>query len=361
MAQRLKSGGRGPGDRLAAGRPALVRRAVKKPERPLITAKDVAILLWLCVGAAAAPLPRAWRWRLCRFAAHFASRTRRGRDARACALRIGKIPADDVERVIQQLYAGRLAAHLDVVRALLLGPDVRAQCRGLAEIDAALAQGHGVVLWISDFVSAGDVSKIALANAGYRVTHLSRKEHGFSTSAFGIRFLNPLRIRFESAYLEERVVFDRTDPAPAMSRLLARLRANGIVSIVASMHEGGTLVDLPFLAGRLKIALGALRLARVSGAAVIPVFLLRENAEAFEAVFAAPLTFSRGSRETEVLAPASEYRDLLEAYVRARPECWVGWRRAGQLAESGASQDCALTAPPPHAPRLGTPRSPGGR
>ena len=335
MAQRLKSAGRGDGERLTAGQPALVRRAVKKSERPLVTVKDLAILLWLCVGAAAAPLPRAWRWQLCRYAARLASRTRRGRDARVRAVRIGKIPAADVERVVQELYAGRLAAHLDVMRALLLGPDVRVKCRGLAEIDAALAQGHGVVLWISDFVSAGDVSKIALARAGYRVTHLSRSEHGFTTSAFGIRYLNPLRIRFESAYLAERVVFDRTNPAPAMSQLIGRLRANGVVSIIASMHEGGTLADLPFLSGRLKIALGALRLARVSGAAVIPVFVLRESAEAFETIFTAPLTIPHGSREAEaLLAPACEYRDRLEAFVRDRPECWVGWRRAGQLAEA---------------------------
>jgi lauroyl/myristoyl acyltransferase len=165
-------------------------------------------------------------------------------------------------------------------------------------------------------------------------THLSRPEHGFTTSDFGIRFLNPLRIKFECTYLAERVVFDRMNPKPAMSQLLACLHSGGIVSIMASMHKGGTLVDLPFLAGRLKFSLGALRLARLSGAAVIPVFVLRDrkHVDSFEVIFDTPLAMPKGLRCADDLrAAACEYRDRLETVVGDRPESWVGWRRADQL------------------------------
>ncbi len=237
-------------------------------------------------------------------------------------------------RVIRELYAGRFAAHMDVVRGLLLAPDVRVTCRGLPQLDAALTQGRGVVLWISDFVSAGDVIKLALAKAGYPLVHLSRPEHGFTTSAFGIKFLNPLRIKYECAYLTERVVFDRMNPEAATSRLLDRLHAGGIISIMASMHEGRTLADLPFLEGRIKFAVGALRLARKSGAAVIPVFVLRDrkSKDSFDVIFATPLIIPSGPPEAEaVLAGACAYRDQLEIVVRNSPESWVGWRRADQL------------------------------
>jgi hypothetical protein len=161
------------------------------------------------------------------------------------------------DRAIGELYTGRLAAHLDLLRSLVWGSDLRIVPHGLGRIDAALARQRGVILWISDLVSAADVSKIALAGAGYRIKHLSRIEHGFSKSVFGIKCLNPIRLKFENQLLDERVVFDRMNPAPAMTRLLDCLHGNGIVSIVASAHEGGTLADVPFFAGRLRLALGA--------------------------------------------------------------------------------------------------------
>lgn len=320
----------------------LLRRPVGPQNPRPMSWTDLGILAWLVVGLVVAPLPRSWRWRLCAFVARFSGWTGRARSARERMLRIARIPPHDMRRTMRTLYAGRFCATLDVVRGLLLGPDMRIACRRLDEIEAALTRGRGVILWISDFVGAGDVSKLALAQAGYRIVHLSRPQHGFSSSAFGMRFLNPLRIRFERAHIAERVVFDRMNPKAAMSRLLRCLRAGGIVSITASMHEGGQLVDLPFMAGRLRIAAGALRLAWISGAAVIPVSVLRDQADAssFGVVFTEPLRMPTGLSESEAIVTAAcDYRDRLEAVVRERPDSWVGWRRADQLAFASAATD----------------------
>jgi len=310
----------------------LIRRAIARADRPLITWKDPAVLLWLACGVVIAPMPRAFRARVSRLAAGLVARTRRARQARTRLMQMLALPEREAGRMVRALQAGRLAGYLDVVRGLMLKPDFQVSCRGLAHIAAAQSQGHGAILWISDFVSAGDVSKVALTRAGLRMAHLSRPEHGFTTSRFGIRFLNPLRIRFECAYLAERVVFDRGNPGPAMSHIERLVRANGIVSIMASMHEGGTLADVPFLNGRLKLSLGAVRLALLSGAPVIPVHVSRDRASgAFELVVAAPLRIPRGPREKRLLGAACDYAGGLEALVRDRPECFVGWRRASQL------------------------------
>jgi lauroyl/myristoyl acyltransferase len=309
----------------------LVRRAVQRATRLAMTWEEGAVAVWLCLGVAVAPLPYAYRWSLCKALARPACRTRRAKAARLNAVRGGNLSEADAARVIHELYAGRLAAKLDVVRGLLMGPDVRIGCKGLDHIDAALARGRGVMLWISDFVGAGDVVKLALAKAGYRLTHLSRAEHGFTTSAVGVRFLNPFRIKYENRYLEDRVVFDRMNPAPAMSRLIGCLRLNRIVSIMAGAHEGGTLADVPFLAGRLQISIGAPRLARLCGAPLITVSVLRDPVrhEAFEVVFEAPVTVPKEGREKEALLKvACDYRDRLESGVRANPGSWVGWRRS---------------------------------
>jgi lauroyl/myristoyl acyltransferase len=315
----------------------LIWRAVREPVRPLIVWADIAVLLWLCVGFITAPLPRALRWRVCMLAARFSGWTHRARAARRRVVWMTKIPERDAYRVVRELYAGRFAGYLDVVRGLLFAPDFRIRFSGLSRLEDALAQGRGVVLWISDFVSAGDVSKVALAKAGFPLVHLSRPEHGFTVSAFGMRFLNPLRIRFERAYLAERVVFERMNPAPATARLLDKLRAGSLVSIMATNHEGRALADLPFLKGRITFAVGALRLARKAGAAVVPVFVLRDRDadDVFDIILAPALEIPSGRPEAEaLLAAAGAYRDQLEAVVREHPQSWGAWRRADQLSLS---------------------------
>ncbi len=309
----------------------LIRHAVKRAARPAMTWADGAMALWLCIGIALAPLRYSYRWNLCAAMARLACRSQRGTLARRNVVLGGPFPDADAARVVHELYTGRLAANLDVIRGLLMGPDARIDCRGLEHIDAALARGRGVILWISDFLSAGDVTKLALARAGYRVTHLSREEHGFTTSSLGVKFLNPFRVRYENRFLEERVVFDRMNPGPAMSRLRACLRANRIVSIMASAHEGGTQAEVPFLSGRLRLSIGALRLAHLCGTPLIAVHVLRDQVPhgAFEATFEAPISVPEAVRgKAGLLKIACAYRDSLEARVRANPGSWAGWRRS---------------------------------
>ena len=324
---------RGEHEESVKGRAALIRRPVAPARRPWATWKDPAVLLWLACGLALAPMRRAWRLRVARLGARLATRTRRARQARARIMHMLARSEPEAGRIVLELQAGRLAGYLDVARALTLGPDFVVSCRGLGYIADARAQGRGAILWISDFVSAGDVSKVALAREGLRVAHLSRPEHGFTTSRFGIRWLNPLRIAFERAHLSERIVFERRDPAPAMARIEQILRHNGIVSIMASMHEGGTLAHVPFLNGGLRLSLGAVRLGLVSGAPVLPVFVLADPAGSgtFEMVVAPPLEMANGPREQRLLRPVCQYAGALETYVRDRPQCWGGWRRADQL------------------------------
>ena len=311
----------------------LIRRAIAPAERPLVTWKDLAVLLWLACGVVIAPMSRSFRFSASRLAAGIAAHTARARQARVRIMKMLKLSERDAGRIVRELQAGRLVAYLDVIRGLMLEPDFQVSCRGLAHIAAAQSHGRGAILWIADLVSAGDVSKVALTREGLRIVHLSRPEHGFTTSRFGMRFLNPFRISFERAYLAERVIFDRSNPDSAMAHMERVVRRNGIVSIMASIHEGRMLADVPFLGGRFKLALGAVRLAVLSGAPVMPVFVVRDRAGngAFELIIAPPLKLPQGSREETLLGAACEYAGALEPFVRAHPECFVGWRRVAQL------------------------------
>jgi lauroyl/myristoyl acyltransferase len=323
------------GEALADGRETvIVHRPMGSKPRAVADWGDLATAAWLLAGVPASLLTPRQRWRICGAAAGLSIRGRRASDARERIQRIGNQSAAISDRAVRLLYTARLAANLDIVRAVIRGPDCRTVCSGFQFLQQALADGLGAVLWIADFAGGGDATKIALARAGFRVTHLSRVEHGFSQSSFGIRLLNPIRLRFERAWLDDRIVFDRGNPAASMRQLTRRLRTNRIVSITASAHEGRTVVRANFLHGRITLATGALRLAAMIGAPLIPVFTIPRFGEpgTFDVILESPLTFPAGTSEDDcVRCAAAEYVERLESHVKRQPESWVGWRRNDQL------------------------------
>jgi hypothetical protein len=59
-------------------------------------------------------------------------------------------------------------------------------------------------------------------------------------------------------------------------------------------------------------------------------------------MFAAQLRMPADLAESDAIVTAAcDYRDRLEAVVRERPESWVGWRRADQLAFAPAPPEDA--------------------
>lgn len=313
----------------------LVIRKQEPPRRRMFAIGDLAILLWLALAAPLSLLSCRARWRLCRGLAAFPLLGARAAGAKQALTQVAGFDESRSQRIAAALYAGRLAAQLDLLHGLLIAPDLGYECRGLEHLNAALARGRGAVLWVSDFVGAGEAVKVALARAGHRVSHLSRLEHGFSKTRFGIRFINPIRTRFEETYLRERVIYDRLRPKQALGRLTARLKDNGIVSIAASAHEGRRLAEGRFFAGAHRLAAGAPKLARRAGAALIPVHAMREpgRPDRFTITLDPPLPISYDIPEDEaILAATGAYLEGLEEQVRRRPEAWGGWRRLGSLA-----------------------------
>ncbi len=194
---------------------------------------------------------------------------------------------------------------------------------GREHLVGALAAGDGAILWVTGFESSDLVVKMALRRAGFAVVHLSRPTHGFSATRFGVRFLNPVRKRAEDRYLGSRVVIEGGSAVAAMRALQRHLAANEIVSITvgdASSNAG----EVSLLGGTLAVSTGPANLARVSGAALIPVFMSREPGGAFAVRLGAPLAAAG-----EAAPPAlvlQRYGQQLTAAVTARPDQWTGWR-----------------------------------
>jgi lauroyl/myristoyl acyltransferase len=192
----------------------------------------------------------------------------------------------------------------------------------------ALAQGKGAILWIAPFVFYSGPTKIALNDKGYAVSHLSSPLHGFSGTRYGIAILNRIQCVPEDRLIKERIVFDRTAPAAAMRRMVRALKAGEVVSIAAASTEGLETIEAPFCGGIMPVAVGAPRLAGLTGAPLLPMFTLREADGRFRITIEAPIVLDpKQSSDQRCVAAAIAFFRRLEPWVRAHPEQWRGWSK----------------------------------
>jgi len=219
--------------------------------------------------------------------------------------------------------------HLIHVMHSLLRPRWRPglEIAGRQHLDDALARGKGAVLWVAHFAFASLFTKMALADAGYRVSHVSRPEHGVSKSRFGIRYLNGFRVAAENRHLVRRIVHRRQEPSATRQAALAALGRNELLSITVGAWEGRHLATGALLGSRYTVATGAPGLAFASGASLLPVFTTRDrDGGAYRVAVGAPLGES-GRSSGEEFVYAATFGLLLghEAAIRACPEQWRGW------------------------------------
>jgi lauroyl/myristoyl acyltransferase len=236
----------------------------------------------------------------------------------------------------------RYQDHVREVRLIILAlnrpgrrwqPTVR--LHGLDHLRSALARRSGTILWVSGFAH-NHVTHMALHQAGFSVCVLSRPEHGFSASPFGIRWLNPLWTRIGRRFNTERVVIINNDLGPALQVLEQRLGANGIVWITVGPQARRTL-RVPFLGATIRLPTGPLHLARISHAALLPVFTIRANDGTYDVTIERRLDVDSGTTSSQSLAdavahpdeyitvPARSYVAMLEPYVIEHPDQWGGW------------------------------------
>jgi lauroyl/myristoyl acyltransferase len=192
---------------------------------------------------------------------------------------------------------------------------------GLQHLKVALDEGAGAILWVSDFAHCQIVTLMALHQAGFAVYKLSRPEHGFATSPFGVRWFNPLWNRVEKRFIAKRVVILNNDAGPALQLLRERLHRNDVVWITIGLEARRTL-QVNFLKGAIRLPTGPLHLARTSRAALLSVFTIRAADGTFDLTIERPLDVDT---DITYVGAARAYARSLEAFVTANPEQWSGW------------------------------------
>lgn len=236
----------------------------------------------------------------------------------------------DASSFAREAAAGATEHHLQVLRSRSRGGwKAMLRLEGAAHLDAALDAGKGAVLWVAHFCFHALATKKALHAAGYRLWHLSRPEHGFAKSAVGIALYNGIRTGAEGEHLAGRIVYQRDRPSAAAIAAKRVLMHNGIVSITAGDWEGQRLASVDICGGKLELAVGPPRLARLSGAALLPVFTVRGAVhDAIRVVIEPALAVPPDGDGNDALEGAAEsFGRLLEHYVMRYPTEWLDWKK----------------------------------
>ena len=310
--------------------PAEAPESAAAPAVAMIEGRDLALLVQLALVAPISWLVTEHHWlAVSHWLASLRALWRRDRHART-----GKVEALLQDRTTSAAAQDMVAAQdayllldrLQLLRMYRPGgwqPEIRLQ--GSAHIDAALAAGNGAILWVVPFAFQRLVTKMAVAQAGYRVTHLSRYFHGFNThTRFGQRWLNPIRTKQEERYLARRLVIGPEGVKDLFAELAALLRGNELVSITVG-HQGRRTCTVPFFAGELKLATGPAFLSYKTGAPLLPVFTVRHADGSFTTSIDAPLADrSDLGAERYIETTAMSFATLLEQMALAHPQQYFG-------------------------------------
>jgi lauroyl/myristoyl acyltransferase len=163
---------------------------------------------------------------------------------------------------------------------------------------------------------------------------LSRPEHGFSKSTAGIALYNGIRIGAERQQLEGRIVFERDRPGAAAVAAMRVLARNGILSITAGDWEGQRIADIDVCGGKLRLAVGAPRFARLAGAALLPVFTVRGADKQAISVVIEPALAVRQRQDRRRIAGRSA-----SLWPIARTLCQALSGRMARLAKTGTASE----------------------
>jgi hypothetical protein len=303
------------------------KRAPSGVTAPLVTARDPAVILGLLAGSLIAlTVPHTRYLALCRSIARMSG----GSSAtRSRATDIGGVPADQAASIDRDLQAWKLIEGLHIVRGRLFRRPVEVRCIGADNLQSVLDWGRGAVLWVADFALASDVVKAGLHKLGHRHKNVSRPQHGFSESRFGMAFLNPIRTRFEESFGCERLLIDRSAPHVIHAAIVAALAKNEIVAAMATDHEGRRFAATQFFRGWLSLPTGILALAQSTGTPVLPAFVLpRRQGAVFDLRIEHPLAGTGPDAEGNFPLALADFARRLEAHVMQDPGAWKGWRRA---------------------------------
>jgi KDO2-lipid IV(A) lauroyltransferase len=207
---------------------------------------------------------------------------------------------------------------------------------GTEHLESALRKGKGVILLGSNSFGGRALAQRILHQMGLSVHQVHSEDHlgGFANHGGSTTWLRGHIVRrfFEDCEkrLGAEILYLTTDSLSFGRVLLRRLKQNSIICISGDGKIGQKLIPLRFLGQVDVFPTGVFSLARLSGAAVLPLFCIPESDGTIRLIIESPvLTEENGAGSSEKVV--ARYVGLLESYIRKHPDKYWGWHVLGDL------------------------------
>ena len=185
------------------------------------------------------------------------------------------------------------------------------RARGLEHMDKAMASGRGL------FVVTGHLGNWELLG-GYLGT--KHKGSALAQKLYDPRF-DELVNRFRQEKLGATSMIKR---GVALRGILEALKENRFLLALVDQDTGQDGVFVPFFGKPAWTQSGVARIARKTGAAIIPAFVVRGAGDQYELHMDREIEVPRTSNiEKDVLETVRRYTEAVESYVKAYPDQWM--------------------------------------
>jgi lauroyl/myristoyl acyltransferase len=243
----------------------------------------------------------------------------------------GDLLAQDPSVVIQKSFEIRIAEDLDGYYFAHFNQQNLHKFftfQGLEHLDAAKRGGKGGLL-LSGHVGAVASGVLALGLKGYETAPLGNDSRVDTTMSAPVRAFARWQMMWLQKKLAGRVIFVKLNEfgaahGPAVVKVLEALRKNQFVVMAVDIpaDRSQNVTRTRFLGRDCRLPSGIVRLSKLSGAPIIPFFILRdEDNWAHQKIQVQPPIDLSGDLETDF----QRCIDRLDAVVRRHPGHWTVW------------------------------------
>jgi lauroyl/myristoyl acyltransferase len=210
---------------------------------------------------------------------------------------------------------------------------------GAEHLRAALAEGHGALLW-TNALGKRLAARAVLHGHGFAICQVHGTEHlgEFSTSDAMTRVraavIKPFLDAREKRWLNELLYLPTGGSLVGARQLQQRLERNTIVCMTGDAYSGQRQMPVRILGHTQFFPAGLVGLAQLCRAPILPMYCVTENDGRLRVVVEAPIRVSSDAdREHDYQRILDRLAQLLESYIRRYPGQYREWHRLGAGSE----------------------------
>ncbi|MDP6522865.1 MAG: lysophospholipid acyltransferase family protein [Kiritimatiellia bacterium] len=251
-----------------------------------------------------------------------------------------KMIEEDAAKIANRIVQRHFVEHMEFYKFATLNRgniDKRIKFEGLEHLDAALEKGKGAILAHMHFGSK-QFPLVALGHMDYAVNQIGYRDttapdHSFIHKHVHLRIRNRLESKFKARHIH---LNNSLRPA-------YRALQNNEVLFIASDGIGGirgigpNYLPVPFLGKTMSFPPGPARMARKTGAALIPLLCLQQQDWTYKAVLEKPVeVVQTENSKQDVQNIVLRYTEVFEKYISKYPDHWMFWEefQEGNLVHS---------------------------